>query len=132
MASVKANLSMPWGAGVLINISNHSSAGSPGVTRSPETPCTTCCCGLLNHTLTVVFMASLAFAIVVGNVVTLTVFIQTRQSRTPQGYLKGTHQHLYSLTAKEVAVQQRSKRGQCQYWGFFLAFCYVDMVCAYK
>ncbi|KAK7913238.1 hypothetical protein WMY93_013449 [Mugilogobius chulae] len=33
-------------------------------------------------------MISLAFAIVVGNVVTLTVFVQTRQSRTPQGYLK--------------------------------------------
>ncbi|TNM91013.1 hypothetical protein fugu_003302 [Takifugu bimaculatus] len=33
-------------------------------------------------------MVSLAFAIVVGNVITLTVFVQTRQSRTPQGYLK--------------------------------------------
>ncbi|XP_028812802.1 trace amine-associated receptor 6 [Denticeps clupeoides] len=50
--------------------------------------CTFCCCGLLNQILTVVFMVSLAFAIVVGNIVTLTVFIQTRQSRTPQGYLK--------------------------------------------
>ncbi|KAM9861433.1 trace amine-associated receptor 13c [Aulostomus maculatus] len=50
--------------------------------------CTLCCCGFLNRTLTVLFMVSLAFAIVVGNVVTLTVFVQTRQSRTPQGYLK--------------------------------------------
>ncbi|XP_023143394.1 adenosine receptor A3-like [Amphiprion ocellaris] len=50
--------------------------------------CTLCCCGFLNRTLAVVFMVSLAFAIVVGNVVTLTVFVQTRQSRTPQGYLK--------------------------------------------
>lgn len=51
--------------------------------------CTVCCCGFLNRTLAVVFMVSLAFAIVVGNVITLTVFVQTRQSRTPQGYLKG-------------------------------------------
>lgn len=98
MASVTANLSMPWSSSVLINSSNHTSVGSPGVTRSSETPCTMCCCGLLNHTLTVVFMVSLAFAIVVGNVVTLTVFMQTRQSRTPQGYLKGTRQRLCSTT----------------------------------
>lgn len=51
--------------------------------------CTLCCCGYLNRSLAVVFMVTLAFAIVVGNVVTLTVFVQTRQSRTPQGYLKG-------------------------------------------
>lgn len=51
--------------------------------------CTHCCCGFLNRLLTVAFMVSLAFAIVVGNVITLTVFVQTRQSRTPQGYLKG-------------------------------------------
>lgn len=51
--------------------------------------CTRCCCGFLNRFLTVAFMVSLAFAIVVGNVITLTVFMQTRQSRTPQGYLKG-------------------------------------------
>nr|XP_057945131.1 adenosine receptor A3-like [Doryrhamphus excisus]XP_057945132.1 adenosine receptor A3-like [Doryrhamphus excisus]XP_057945133.1 adenosine receptor A3-like [Doryrhamphus excisus] len=50
--------------------------------------CTVCCCGFLNRTFAVVFMVSLAFAIVVGNVITLTVFVQTRQSRTPQGYLK--------------------------------------------
>lgn len=53
-----------------------------------------CCCGLLNRTLTVVFMVGLAFAIVIGNVVTLTVFMQTRQSWMPQGYLKGTQKHL--------------------------------------
>ncbi|KAG7327237.1 hypothetical protein KOW79_008843 [Hemibagrus wyckioides] len=89
MGSVTANLSVPWGAGVLIDVSNHTSAGSaPGVTRSSEPPCTMCCCGLLNHTVTVAFMVGLAFAIVIGNVVTLTVFMQTRQSRTPQGYLK--------------------------------------------
>uniref|UniRef100_A0A3Q0R8Y6 G-protein coupled receptors family 1 profile domain-containing protein n=1 Tax=Amphilophus citrinellus TaxID=61819 RepID=A0A3Q0R8Y6_AMPCI len=50
--------------------------------------CSVCCCGVLNRTLAVAFMVSLTFAIVVGNVVTLTVFVQTRQSRTPQGYLK--------------------------------------------
>ncbi|TTA54967.1 Trace amine-associated receptor 7b [Bagarius yarrelli] len=88
MDSVTANLSVPWGAGVITDISNHTSVGSPGVTRSPEAPCTIWCCRLLNHTLIVVFMVGLAFAIIVGNVVTLTVFMQTRQSRTPQGYLK--------------------------------------------
>ncbi|KAL4613561.1 trace amine-associated receptor 9-like [Arapaima gigas] len=50
--------------------------------------CSACCCGLLNRTLTVAFMVSLAFAIVAGNMVTITVFVQTRQFRTPQGYLK--------------------------------------------
>ncbi|TNN80527.1 Trace amine-associated receptor 8b [Liparis tanakae] len=58
----------------------------PGQSLAPL--CTLCCCGFINRTLAVVFMVSLAFAIVVGNVVTLTVFVQTRQSRTPQGYLK--------------------------------------------
>ncbi|XP_061743099.1 beta-1 adrenergic receptor-like [Nerophis ophidion] len=57
-----------------------------GQTSTP--PCTLCCGGLVNRTLAVGFMVSLAFAIVVGNMVTLTVFLQTRQSRTPQGYLK--------------------------------------------
>ncbi|MBN3285719.1 OPSD1 protein, partial [Polyodon spathula] len=50
--------------------------------------CTLCCCGLLNRTLAVVFMVSLALAIILGNVVTLVVFLQTRLFRTPQGYLK--------------------------------------------
>nr|XP_015808851.2 trace amine-associated receptor 13c-like [Nothobranchius furzeri] len=59
-----------------------------GQGRSLPPLCTLCCCGVINRTLAVAFMVSLAFAIVVGNVVTLTVFVQTRQSRTPQGYLK--------------------------------------------
>ncbi|KAM7406031.1 hypothetical protein PAMP_000436 [Pampus punctatissimus] len=59
-----------------------------GSSQSLAPLCTVCCCGFLNRILAVVFMVSLAFAIVVGNVVTLTVFVQTRQSRTPQGYLK--------------------------------------------
>uniref|UniRef100_A0A3Q3JWI5 G-protein coupled receptors family 1 profile domain-containing protein n=1 Tax=Monopterus albus TaxID=43700 RepID=A0A3Q3JWI5_MONAL len=50
--------------------------------------CALCSCGVFNHTFAVAFMVSLAFAIVVGNVVTLAVFVRTRQSRTPQGYLK--------------------------------------------
>ncbi len=57
--------------------------------------CTARCCGLLNRTLVVLFMVSLAFAIVVGNVVTLTVFMQIRHSRTPQGYLKGNNNNLH-------------------------------------
>ncbi|XP_036391504.1 adenosine receptor A3-like [Megalops cyprinoides] len=92
MSIFSGNLSMPWDLGV------------PGVTDSPNLTaaplsgpwgeessaplCTFCCCGLLNRAVAVLFMVSLAFAIVMGNVVTLTVFIQTRQSRTPQGYLK--------------------------------------------
>ncbi|XP_036442784.1 trace amine-associated receptor 9-like [Colossoma macropomum] len=91
MAAVVANLSMPWGTGVLMGLTdtpNQTVTGSPGPGRSLAPLCTVCCCGMLNRTLAVVFMVSLAFAIVVGNVVTLTVFMQTRQSRTPQGYLK--------------------------------------------
>ncbi|TRZ02512.1 hypothetical protein DNTS_033198 [Danionella cerebrum] len=69
-----------------MEMANHSEFSSTGQTLAP--PCTYCCCGLLNRTLTIIFMVSLAFAIVVGNAVTLTVFMQTRHSRTPQGYLK--------------------------------------------
>ncbi|KAL6468857.1 hypothetical protein MHYP_G00223810 [Metynnis hypsauchen] len=91
MDAVVANLSVPWGTGVLMGLTdtpNHTVTGTPGPGRSLAPLCTVCCCGMLNRTLAVVFMVSLAFAIVVGNVVTLTVFMQTRQSRTPQGYLK--------------------------------------------
>lgn len=70
------------------NLSGATEAG-PGSAQSLAPLCSVCCCGFLNRVLAVVFMASLTFAIVVGNVVTLTVFVQTRQSRTPQGYLKG-------------------------------------------
>lgn len=70
------------------NLSAATEAG-PGSARSLAPLCSVCCCGFLNHLLAVVFMVCLTFAIVVGNVVTLTVFVQTRQSRTPQGYLKG-------------------------------------------
>ncbi|XP_013881368.1 trace amine-associated receptor 13c [Austrofundulus limnaeus] len=71
------------------NLTTASPAGhGPGQTLPLPPLCTLCCCGLINRTLAVAFMVSLAFAIVVGNVITLTVFVQTRQSRTPQGYLK--------------------------------------------
>ncbi|XP_074471803.1 trace amine-associated receptor 13c isoform X2 [Sebastes fasciatus] len=69
------------------NITAAAQAGL-GSGQSLAPLCTLCCCGFINRTLAVVFMVSLAFAIVVGNVITLTVFVQTRQSRTPQGYLK--------------------------------------------
>ncbi|KAI4877422.1 hypothetical protein NFI96_025969, partial [Prochilodus magdalenae] len=91
MDAVVANLSVPWGTGVLMGLTdtpNQTVTGSPELHRSLAPLCTVCCCGMLNRTLAVVFMVSLAFAIVVGNVITLTVFMQTRQSRTPQGYLK--------------------------------------------
>ncbi|KAL4630278.1 beta-2 adrenergic receptor [Arapaima gigas] len=62
---------------------------SANVSNTVTAPgCSLCCCGLLSRTLTVVFMVSLAIAIVAGNTVTLSVFVQTRQCRTPQGYLK--------------------------------------------
>lgn len=77
-----------------------TAAAQPGLGsgQSLAPLCTLCCCGFLNHCLAVVFMVSLAFAIVVGNVVTLTVFVQTRQSQTPQGYLKG--KCVFHLTTK--------------------------------
>ncbi|XP_016101385.1 trace amine-associated receptor 13c [Sinocyclocheilus grahami] len=67
---------------------NQTASESQGAEQTLAPLCTASCCGLLNRTLVVMFMVSLAFAIVVGNVVTLTVFMQTRHSRTPQGYLK--------------------------------------------
>lgn len=70
-------------------VGGEGGAGGGGGVDSMTPLCTLCCCGLLNHTLVMLFMVTLAFAIVVGNVVTLTVFMLTRQSRTPQGYLKG-------------------------------------------
>ncbi|KAI1889910.1 hypothetical protein AGOR_G00167780 [Albula goreensis] len=93
MSSILGNLSLPWGFGASSGVTkstNLTASASPGLgggqTLAPL--CTLCCCGLLNRTLAVVFMVILAFAIVVGNVVTLTVFMQTRQFRTSQGYLK--------------------------------------------
>ncbi|KAJ8400484.1 hypothetical protein AAFF_G00396080 [Aldrovandia affinis] len=94
MAAFPGNLSMSWGSGLMTgvtdspNLTAAAAFSGPWEEESLAPLCTFCCCGLLNRTLTVVFMVSLAFAIVGGNVVTLTVCIQTRQSRTPQGYLK--------------------------------------------
>ena len=62
-------------------------------------------------------MAVLAFAIVVGNVVTLTVFMQTRQSRTPQGYLKGKQ---FSMTLIITNVNY-SEHLKMQWHDFFSA-----------
>ncbi|XP_058485366.1 trace amine-associated receptor 13c-like [Solea solea] len=90
MTALLHNVSISSGAAAQLPITdrplNLTAAPGSGQTLAPL--CTLCCCGFVNRTLTVVFMVSLAFAIVVGNVVTLTVFVQTRQSRTPQGYLK--------------------------------------------
>lgn len=95
MSALLSNDSVAGGTAVLLvttdgpcNLTAAAQAGV-GTGQSLAPLCTVCCCGFLNRTLAVVFMVSLAFAIVVGNVVTLTVFVQTRQSRTPQGYLKG-------------------------------------------
>lgn len=94
MAGSLPNMSLPGSAAVLqltsdssFNLTSDAKTGlHSGYSLAPL--CTLCCCGFLNRALAVVFMVSLAFAIVVGNVVTLTVFVQTSQSRTPQGYLK--------------------------------------------
>ena len=95
MTALIPNVSVPWSTAVLLAITDNplnltaAAQAGLGAGQSLAPLCTLCCCGFLNRTLAVVFMVSLAFAIVVGNVVTLTVFVQTRQSRTPQGYLKG-------------------------------------------
>ncbi|XP_007887753.1 beta-1 adrenergic receptor-like [Callorhinchus milii] len=57
-------------------------------TNSPISLCTLGCCKLVNRTLVITFMVVLAFTIVIGNTITLVVFLRTRQFRTPQGYLK--------------------------------------------
>lgn len=87
MTALPPNVSVPGSTAVLLLTTATEAGLGSGQSLAPL--CTLCCCGFLNRTLAVVFMVSLAFAIVVGNVVTLTVFVQTRQSRTPQGYLKG-------------------------------------------
>uniref|UniRef100_UPI00398E6779 trace amine-associated receptor 13c-like n=1 Tax=Pristiophorus japonicus TaxID=55135 RepID=UPI00398E6779 len=62
---------------------------SPGTDTNGTGPlCSWCCCGLLNRTLVIAFMVTLACGVVMGNSVTLTVFLRIRQFRTPQGYLK--------------------------------------------
>ncbi|AWP01468.1 Hypothetical protein SMAX5B_012453 [Scophthalmus maximus] len=94
MTALLGNVSVPGSTAVLLAFTddplNLTAATEAGLVsgQSLAPLCTFCCCGFLNRTLAVVFMVSLAFAIVIGNVITLTVFVQTRQSRTPQGYLK--------------------------------------------
>ncbi|KAM6950875.1 trace amine-associated receptor 13c [Lycodopsis pacificus] len=94
MTALPSNVSVPGSTAVLLPTTdcpfNVTAAAQEGLGsgQSLAPLCTLCCCGFINRTLAVVFMVSLAFAVVVGNVVTITVFVQTRQSRTPQGYLK--------------------------------------------
>ncbi|KAJ7986030.1 hypothetical protein DPEC_G00346590 [Dallia pectoralis] len=94
MTAILANWSVPWGTGVMVSMTESQPNLSAAVLVGPRSGqplapfCTFCCCGLINRTLAVVFMVILAFAVVIGNVVTLTVFMQTRHVRTPQGYLK--------------------------------------------
>ncbi|XP_028327167.1 trace amine-associated receptor 7d [Gouania willdenowi] len=66
----------------------------------PEEPsnCTVCCCTLTNKVLMVLFMLLLIVAILVGNLVTLTVVLGTKHFHTPQGYLKA------SLAVADLAV----------------------------
>ncbi|XP_062923393.1 adenosine receptor A2b [Mobula hypostoma] len=80
------------------DLSNFSAEGAwcPGQRwATPETNgtgtghvCSWCCCGPLNRILVIAFMTVLACAVIVGNAITVTVFLGTRQFRTPQGYLK--------------------------------------------
>lgn len=95
MTAPLPNTSIPGSASALLLTSDYllnltaASQVGHGSAQSLPPLCTLCCCGVLNRILAVAFMVTLAFAVVIGNVVTLTVFVQTRQSRTPQGYLKG-------------------------------------------
>lgn len=91
MASLLGNVSVPeiTSAPVMMTDWSFNLTTGPVSGRSLAPLCNVCSCGFVNRTLAVVFMISLAFAIVVGNVITLTVMVQTRQSRSPQGYLKG-------------------------------------------
>ncbi|XP_015240007.1 PREDICTED: trace amine-associated receptor 13c-like [Cyprinodon variegatus] len=94
MTAPLPNTSIPGSASALLLTSDYllnltaASQVGHGSAQSLPPLCTLCCCGVLNRILAVAFMVTLAFAVVIGNVVTLTVFVQTRQSRTPQGYLK--------------------------------------------
>ncbi|XP_048825410.1 adenosine receptor A3-like [Brienomyrus brachyistius] len=83
-------MSEPWPGTGAAESPNMTTGMWPGQdwNESMAPLCHSCCCGLLGHVLAVVFMVALAFAIVIGNAVTLAVFMQTRQSRTSQGYFK--------------------------------------------
>lgn len=110
MTALLSNISVPGSTAVLLATTDYpfnwtaSAQAEFGSGQSLAPLCTVCCCGFINRTLTVVFMVSLAFAIVVGNVVTLTVFVQTRQSRTPQGYLKGKYYHPVPVGSRKCFI----------------------------
>ncbi|XP_060694314.1 adenosine receptor A3 [Hemiscyllium ocellatum] len=55
-------------------------------------------CSLVSRSLVVTFMLLLACAVVAGNSIAVAVFLRTRESRTPQGYLK------VSLALADLAV----------------------------
>ncbi|XP_072403911.1 rhodopsin, GQ-coupled [Chiloscyllium punctatum] len=55
-------------------------------------------CSLVSRSLVVTFMLLLACAVVAGNFITVAVFLSTKESRTPQGYLK------VSLALADLAV----------------------------
>ncbi|XP_078257909.1 5-hydroxytryptamine receptor 1B [Rhinoraja longicauda] len=78
------------------------SAGSNGTVQGPGQGtgqgCTWCCCAPLSRVLAITFMAGLSCAAVVGNSITVTVLLGTRQLRTPQVYLK------VSLALADLAV----------------------------
>ncbi|XP_078068079.1 adenosine receptor A3 [Mustelus asterias] len=70
-------------------------AGSPSQGCSPGAGagvsgcvCGWCCCSLLGRLLVIAFMVILACGVLGGNIITVTVFLGSRQFRTPQGYLK--------------------------------------------
>ncbi|XP_067831370.1 adenosine receptor A3 [Heptranchias perlo] len=63
-----------------------------------KTNCSICCCTFTSKMLTVTFMILLTIAILLGNLVTLVVFLGSKRFCTPQGYLKA------SLAVADLAV----------------------------
>lgn len=108
-----------------LNLTAAAQAGLDPGQSSLAPLCTVCGCGFLNRLLAVVFMVSLTFAIVVGNVVTLIVFVQTRQSRTPQGYLKGKCVSIWPLNAclsRHSQVRRENREVNIRH------FCHFNML----
>ncbi|XP_078073124.1 putative G-protein coupled receptor 45 [Mustelus asterias] len=68
------------------------------VDEAQQSNCNICCCSFLSRMSMVIFMVSLAMAILLGNLVTLVVFLGSKRFCSAQGYLKA------SLAVADLAV----------------------------
>uniref|UniRef100_UPI00398F1457 neuropeptide receptor 22 n=1 Tax=Pristiophorus japonicus TaxID=55135 RepID=UPI00398F1457 len=68
------------------------------VVELQQASCSICCCTFMSKMLTVIFMILLTIAILLGNLVTLVVFLGFKRACTPQGYLRA------SLAVADLAV----------------------------